>query len=57
MSPSERSQNPLTSWVSRIHEIREREFNPSTCEVTNRENARGNANIASRGLLRGRCQG
>jgi hypothetical protein len=30
--PSERSQHPLTSRVSGIREIREREFNPSTAK-------------------------
>jgi hypothetical protein len=48
---------PLTSRVSGIHEIREREFNPSTCEVVSRENARRKVNIASRGFVKGRCQG
>jgi hypothetical protein len=57
MSPSERSQHPLTSHVSGIREIREREFNPSTCEVASSGNARGKANIASRGFVKGRCQG
>jgi hypothetical protein len=57
VSPSERSQHPLTSRVSGIREIREREFNPSTCEVASSENARGKANIASRGFVKGRCQG
>jgi hypothetical protein len=57
VSPSERSQHPLTSRISRIREIREREFNPSTCEVVSSENTRGKANIASRGFVKGRCQG
>jgi hypothetical protein len=57
VSPSERSQHPLTSHVSGIREIRECEFNTSTCEVVNSENARGKANIASRGFVKGRCQG
>jgi hypothetical protein len=54
--PSERSQHPLTSRVSRIREIREREFNPSTREVASNENARRKVNIASRGFVKGRCQ-
>jgi hypothetical protein len=57
VSPSERSQHPLTSRVSGIREIREREFNPSTCEVASSENARRKVNIASRGFMKGRCQG
>jgi hypothetical protein len=57
VSPSERSQHLLTSRVSGIHEIREQEFNASTCEVASSENARGKANIASRGFVKGRCQG
>jgi hypothetical protein len=52
MSPSERSQHALTSRVSGIHEIREREFNPSTCKVTSSENTRGKADIASQGFVR-----
>jgi hypothetical protein len=52
VSPSERSQHSLTSCVSGIREIREREFNPSTCEVASSENVRGKANIASWGFMR-----
>ena len=47
----------LTSHVSGIREIREGEFNPSTCEVVSSENARGKANITSRGFVKGRYQG
>jgi hypothetical protein len=57
VSPSERSQHPLTSRVSGIREIREREFNPSTREVASSENARRKVNIASQGFVKGRCQG
>jgi hypothetical protein len=55
--PSGRSQHPLTSRVSGIHEIREKEFNPSTHEVASSENARRKVNISSRGFMKGRCQG
>jgi hypothetical protein len=48
---------PLTSRVSGIREIREREFNIETCEVASSENARRKVNIASRGFVKGRCQG
>jgi hypothetical protein len=57
MSPSERSQHPLTHRFSGIREIREREFNPSTCEVASSENVRGKDNIASWDFVKGRCQG
>jgi hypothetical protein len=57
VSPSERSQHLLTSRFLGICEIREQEFNPLTCEVASSENARGKANIASRGFVKGRCQG
>jgi hypothetical protein len=46
----------LTSCVSGICEIREREFNPSTCKVASSENARRKVNITSRGFVKGRCQ-
>jgi hypothetical protein len=55
--PSERSQHPLTSHISGICEIRERELNPSTHEVVSSENARRKVNIASQGFIKGRCQG
>jgi hypothetical protein len=57
VSPSERSQHPLTSCISGIHEIREREFNPLTRKAASSENARRKVNIASRGFVKGRCQG
>ena len=47
---------PLTSRVSGIHEIREREFNPSIHEVASSENMRRKVNIASWGFMKGRCQ-
>jgi hypothetical protein len=47
----------LTSRISGIREIREREFNPSTCKAASSENARRKVNIASRGFVKGRCQG
>jgi hypothetical protein len=57
MLPSERSQHPLTSRVSGICEIREREFNPSTGKVASSENARRKVNITSWDFVKGRCQG
>ena len=48
---------PLTSRISRIHEIRARELDIETCEVAISENMRRKVNIASRGFVKGRCQG
>jgi hypothetical protein len=48
---------PLTSRVSGIREIRARELDIETCEVASSENARRKVNIASRGFVKGRCQG
>jgi hypothetical protein len=43
--------------VSGIREIRVRELDPSTREVTSSENERRKVNIASRGFVKERCQG
>jgi hypothetical protein len=48
---------PLTSCVSGIHEIRAWELDMETHEVASSENARRKVNIASRGFMKGRCQG
>jgi hypothetical protein len=48
---------PLTSRISGIREIRAWELDVETREVASSENARGKANIASRGFVKGRCQG
>jgi hypothetical protein len=48
---------PSTSYVSRIREIRARELDIETCEVARSKNARRKVNIASRGFVKGRCQG
>jgi hypothetical protein len=53
----EEVNTPLTSRVSGIHEIRARELDIETCEVASSENARRKVNIASRGVVKGRCQG
>jgi hypothetical protein len=47
----------LTSRVSGICEIRARELDATTHEVASRNNARGKANITSRGFVKGRYQG
>jgi hypothetical protein len=57
MSLIGRSQYPLTSRVSGIREIRARELDIETREVASSENARRKVNIASRGFVKGRCQG
>jgi hypothetical protein len=48
---------PLTSCISGIRDIRAWELDIETCEVVSSKNARRKVNIASRGFVKGRCQG
>jgi hypothetical protein len=43
--------------ISGTREIRARELDIETHEVASSENARRKVNIASRGFVKGRCQG